>query len=999
MRNFTIVILALILITSNAYAVNCTFNNNKLWRFSLGDNSNAKNIEFDDNGWRLINVPHDWSIEGEYSPENPMGDRCGYLPAGIGWYRKTVPVLDEWKNKYIELEFDGVFMNSTVWVNEVELGTVPYGWRSFAYDISNICNTSDSLTIAVRVDNDLQPAARWYTGSGIYGNTRISIKDKVNIPRDGVKITTDKNRVTVDLNVVNLSDNISDISIETSIDETKYRELTRKSIESNGTSAISVSFDLSDPNYWSPEDPNLYNLNLTLSSGGKVLHKQVERFGLRDIEWSKSSGLRLNGENIKIRGVCNHQDAGAFGTAVPEKIIRFRVKQLKEMGVNAIRTAHNPFTPEFYSICDEEGMLVLNEIFDGWSRKASNDYGSRFFKDHWREDLKASIDRDRNHPSIFAYSLGNETRGEVAVDMVELCHKLDPTRMVTSGSSESEVMDIYGENGHSERKSYFDNHAFNAPFIGTENPHTWQVRGYYRTKTWYRDGFPNLKQEPFEIVDLTKDEIFHDSWTYAEKMSSHKQVFNSSYDNATVRIPARAAIAQIRDIPQYSGNFRWTGYDYIGEAGYVHGGWPFKAFSGGAIDLANFEKDLYYLYKSQWTEEPMVHMLPHWTHPTIKEGTKIPVWVYSNCDKVELFLNGKSLGKQTPKSNWQNMQCEWLVGYTPGELKVVGYNKDSKVAEQIYFTASNPTQIELSIDGEPLSEIEDDVVQVRVTSADRMGNFYPYGENRTYFTVIGDGKIKALDNGNPIDTEPHFNINSRKAFYGLTRAYIESEGEGALSLVAASILAEKRQISSDEVAIDVKTKKLRGDLPDPSIKIYYSTDGTTPRNLYSDPFRVDLNSTIRAMVIINQQDTLHLNETVGYDEGYVFNDTTKLLTTGGEEAELATLVQADPATKRKGYSGKGYVVLGQNEDSSVEWYLENDGPTTEEIYYFRYMNPSEKQLEAIVTINSIEHLIKLPPCSRWENSVAVKATYRSGANMVEIKLTSPGLLLVDKLNR
>lgn len=992
--------------TEDRQKPNFSVSNNENWHFELGDGEGKEAVTYNDNDWRVLDLPHDWSIEGEYDEANPMGDRCGYLPAGIAWYRKTIDVPQNWKNKYVEIEFDGVFMNSTVYANGVALGNHPYGWTSFAYDISHIVATSDKITFAVRVDNDLQPSARWYTGSGIYAPSRFNVKEKINIPRNGIFVSTKGNKVMVECELKNETAQEKEVDVTFEIINSTGQVLAKKTTSSLVEKFVKLSeeLELENPKLWDIDSPNLYMLQTTLKSKGKCVHQERTRFGFRDIKWETETGFWLNGRNIKLQGVCNHQDAGALGAAVPEKINRYRILQLKAMGVNAIRTAHNPQTPDFYRTCDEVGMLVMDEIFDGWKQKAYHDYGANFFDTHWRSDLTEWIRRDRNHPSVVIYSVGNETRGPVAPEIVALCHSLDSTRLVTSGDSNKEDMDVYGLNGHSERKGYFESHTFNKPFVATENPHTWQVRGYYRTQTWYRDGYENKIQRPFKIPDLTDEEVFRDSWTNAENFTSQKQIFNSSYDNATVRLTARKSIEQLRDIPHYAGNFRWTGHDYIGEAGYVHGGWPFRAFMGGAIDLANFEKDLYCLYQSQWTEEPMVHILPHWTHPTLKVGTKIPVWVYSNAEETELFLNGKSLGKQKPGLLEQEMMCDWLVPYEVGELKARAYNKGKVVAEKVIRTASAPSQIALSIDGEPLVQSGKDIVQVRISSLDGEGNFYPYGENRTYFHLMGNGKIKALDNGSPVDVERHWGVNSRIAFYGLTRAYIESgKNDKPLTLLAASIVGEKKLLTSSKVHIDVKTIALRRQLQQGNIEVFYTLDGSKPNKQskkYDTAFEVTLGTTVKALVVLDGEKILYMNERFAEDEGFVFEDTTKVKPEKGEQAELATIKGGKKASKKRGYNGKGYVELS-TEGSSVEWYLENDGSEANTAYGVVYHNPNKMPIKATLSINKVDYNLELRPSrgNRWDMSTLVKEKYTQGANRVTFTLNSEATVYLDYLKK
>ncbi|MDF7806462.1 glycoside hydrolase family 2 TIM barrel-domain containing protein [Pontiellaceae bacterium B12219] len=981
------------------------------WRFIQEDVPGAEQVNFDDAAWRVLDVPHDWSIEGEYAKDNPMGGTAGYLPAGIGWYRKTVPVSNDWKGKHVEVAFDGVYMNSTVWANGKKLGTRPYGWSSFAYDISDIVQTSESITFAVRVDNEKQPSARWYTGSGIYAHTWIDVKDKVYVPTDGVFVRTDGNEIEIDAEVRNTTDRAQSVQIEISIIDPNGKEVDRMHkpvmISAGEFQVSGFSFQVSSPQLWDLDSPNLYTAVTKLKIRGTTLDTvTTTRFGIRDVEWKPETGMWLNGKNVKLQGVCNHQDAGALGAAVPDKILRFRIEQLKAMGCNAIRTSHNPQTPTFYDICDEVGMLVMDEIFDGWKKKAAHDYGRYHFNEWWQRDVADWIKRDRNHPSVVIYSVGNETHGQVGKEIVALCHELDPTRPVTSGHSSSEYMDVLGANGASETVTWFDRLKTDKVFIGTENTHTWQVRGYYRTKTWYRDG---KKQNVFDIPDLTEVEVFTHDWIKESERGNRKQVFDSSYDNATVRSSARHNIEQIRDIPNFAGSFRWTGYDYIGEASYVHGGWPFKSFMGGAIDMANFEKDLYYLYQSQWTDEPMVHILPHWTHPKVKEGTEIPVQVYSNCDEVELFFNGTSLGKQRPGTKWDEMQCQWMVPWKPAALKAVGFKDGRVIVEEEVRTAGAPARIALSIDGEPLAPAGKDIVQVRVTTTDDTGEFYPYGENRTYFHVIGPGKIRALDNGSPIDVEKHFGVDNRIAFYGLTRAYIESTGEaGDIALLASCILGEKKLITSNKVSIDVQQLSLRGNVPTLGIQVFYTTDGSVPTiksKPYSDAFSVPLGTTVKALIVADGKPIQTLEERFASDEGFVWNEEPKALNAGGDQAEDAAFKGAKVSSKGSGFNGKGFLDFGQNKGAYVEWYQENDGDAGTADLVIRYSGKTKGRpgRSVMLTVNGkiVNEALMLPSTGNWGSdwkTVTVPVSLGRGANTIRLTTVENGCMYIDEIN-
>ncbi|GAA4237846.1 hypothetical protein GCM10022291_26010 [Postechiella marina] len=1002
----------IVLLSISAMAQQQSFDKN--WKFIQEDILGAEQVNFNDNSWRVLDVPHDWSIEGEYDEANPMGDQCGYLPAGFGWYRKTIDVPQEWKGKYVEIAFDGVCMNSTVWANGEKLGNRPYGWVSFAYNISKQVANSNKITFAVRVDNNKQPSARWYTGSGIYAHTWINVKENLHIARDGVFVRTKGNSVFIDTKIENKTLKSSKGILKTYVLNANGNKLSATSakfkIAESSNNKIEQTITLNSPELWSVENPTLYTLVSEVVVKGKTIDKKETKFGVRDVEWKDGTGMWINGKNIKLQGVCNHQDAGALGAAVPDKILRFRIQQLKDMGVNAIRTSHNPQTPIFYDLCDEMGMMVMDEIFDGWMQKAQNDYGAHHFNTWWKQDVTDWIKRGRNHPSIVIYSVGNETRGDIGKDLVATCHQFDNTRLVTSGHSASEYMDVFGVNGHSEKQGFFEElkHEGHPFFIGTENTHTWQVRGFYRTKTWFRDGFPSERQKPYPLPDLTEKEVFSHDWVSDLERGHKKQIFNSSYDNAMVRVSSRLNIEQLRDIPEYAGSFRWTGYDYIGEAGYVHGGWPFKSFMGGAIDMANFEKDLFYLYQSQWTSKPMVHILPHWTHPKVALGTKIPVWVYSNCDEVELFFNNKSLGTIKPGTIWNKMQCQWMVKWQPGSLKAVGYKKGKAITTKTIRTANAPSKIELSVDGKPLAKAGQDIVQIRVTTTDDKGEMYPYGENRTFFYVFGPAKIRALDNGSPIDVEKHFEAKDRNAFYGLTRAYIESnENSGDITLLASSILGEKKQITSNKVSIDTKLIALRGKLKNVNIEVFYTIDGFEPKTTskkYEGPFNVKLGATVKAMVVANGKPVQILQERFALDEGFLWNKIKEGKTIiEGEQAENAKTIQGKTLYKGKDYRGKGYVKLAKKGDF-VSWYQENDGGEVAVDMYIRHGGKNIDEVGAYINVlvngKVVKEKVLLRNTKNWgADWYKTKVNIKLGRGANNIKIINVGEVgtLIDEI--
>lgn len=873
---------------------------NNDWKFILHDIATAYQVNYDDQSWRTLNLPHDWAFENGYSKDGAQTANGGYASGGIGWYRKTVTLsASACTQQRIYIDFDGVYMNSEVWVNGHYLGKRPYGYISFGYEVTDFVKPGENQ-ISVRVDNSLEPSARWYHGCGIYGQVSLSMLPLSHFKKWGTCIAvtkSDKEETTLHVSSQIVKKNQGPFVIEYVIKDQEAHEVFRSHrIEISDKSAVDRNIALKDAKIWDLDTPYLYTLTARLLKDNLVIDEIEEKFGVRSISWKGDTGFWLNGRNVKLQGVCEHLEGGPVGAAWTENLLRWKIKLLKDMGCNVIRTAHNPQLPIFYDICDEVGMLVLDEAFDGWKRKATEDYGKQAFAEWWKRDLRDFIRRDRNHPSVIAYSLGNETRGPIAKDMVSVCHEEDSTRLVTSGHSSSEYMDILGVNGHSEKQQFIKNYKItDKPFVGTETPHTWQVRGYYRTKTWYRDGFPNKGADPFETPDLTSKEIFNYEWADPKSWANRKQHFNSSYDNGFVRINVRQNMAFLRDLPWYSGSFRWTGFDYLGEASYVHGGWPFRAFMGGVIDLAGFRKDHYYLYQSQWGNKPMVHILPHWTHPDMKKGEKIPVWVYTTGDAVELFFNGHSLGTKQKGSQWNQMQCEWLVPWKEGKLEAVAYSKGKAIARTTQTTADAPSMLQLKVEEACLTGKAEDLHILTIAQVDKKGVRYPYGENRVYWGLEGgkgkgkgkcegEGKceIFSAENGSPVDIETNYHAQSKNTFFGLLRLFIRQSETTQQTLFVASILGDKRLKSDNHVAIDVQGIDLQGNAIDPSsCTITYTTDGRDPAiygKKYTGAFMLQKEATVRALVVINHKIRLMMEERFGAKEGLYWgskDDTTE----------------------------------------------------------------------------------------------------------------------------
>lgn len=920
------------------------------WKFFPSDVREAINPQYDDSKWRVLNLPHDWAFENGYSIDGAQTARGGYASGGIGSYRQYFDVdIDSINDKSMFIDFDGVYMNSEVWVNGEYMGKFPYGYMSFSYDITSSLKDGQNV-IAVRVDNSKEPSARWYHGCGIYGNVYLRTENTSYFKPTSIFVRTPDadGKVLID-GCVNLDKYAGDYMIKVSVLDAKGETVNvGKSVSDikldKGENNFNLQTKVNNPCLWDTENPNLYTLNIKLENkDGKLMDEENIRFGFRTLEWKAESGFYLNGKQTKLRGVCEHLEGGPVGAMSTEQLLRWKLTLIKNMGCNSVRTAHNPQIPEFYDICDEMGILVFDEMFDGWRQKALHDYGAHSFAEHWENDLRNFIRRDRNHPSVFLYSVGNETKGDVAKDLVRVCHEEDPTRLVTSGDANASDMDIHGVNGNSERVKFLETYKpAGRAFLGTENPHTWQVRGYYRTKTWYRDEYPNKNQDPMYIPDLTEKEIFGYDWTSPDKRRNPKQIFNSSYDNATVRVTARKIIEMLRDKDWFSGSYRWTGFDYLGEAGFVHGGWPFRAFMGGALDLAGFEKDLYYLYQSEWADIDMVHILPHWTHPKMEAGTEIPVWVYTSGDEVELFLNGKSLGKKAKGRKWNEMQCEWMVPWTPGTIEAVAYRNGKEIARAQQRTSSEPVKLEISVENENLKADKENISIITVKEVDRNGTLYPYGENRVYTKVCGGARMLSFESGNPVDIETNFNATSKCCFFGLNRMFIQSTDTDAskpVSVYVGAVCGDKKLMTSDLISLSVEKVSLRDNKSKADLKVYYTTDGSTPTvssKVYTGAFKVKLGTMVKAVVYDGDTKVFDMEERFAEDEGLYWGTPGEpVCNFKGDQAEYAELENCTKDIQVKGYEATGYVVPEPNK-GSITWDFENTSGKDEAVLHIRY---------------------------------------------------------------
>lgn len=789
------------------------------WKFTKGDFPDASQKDFDDSKWIPIDVPHDWSILDTFSKENPTGNSGGFASGGVGWYRKYFLLNKNDKTSKISVEFGGVYQNSEVWINGHYLGKRPYGYISFNYDLTPHLNFNGENVMAVRVDNSLQPSARWYTGCGIYNHVWLVTTTKLHVVRHGVYATTPL--VTADSTVVKVL-----TTIENDFDEPKQFNLatelyssknelvarveTSSTLKSKESRELVQKIIVLKPELWSPDNPTLYKLKSVVSQKQSTYDELETNIGIRYFSFSAQSGFSLNGKSMKFQGVNNHSDLGALGAAQNDRVLERRLEILKEMGCNAIRTAHNPPSEELLEICDRMGFMVMDEAFDEWLEswpfggikkpEGKSKYGYHLNFAEWAEkDLTELIQRDRNHASVILWSVGNEIPDacfeigkERLKKLMNVVRKEDPTRPITCGithvnlaneSGFASLLDVTGYNGGGGSAFMYEKDHETYPdriLIATEVPHSFQTRGVYRTLSWQRD--KNPLGGIMKVPDLTEEEVFTDVPKY----------YSSSYDNAMVRICARDSWRRTRDFPYMCGEFRWTGFDYLGETMF---GWPAKFWNFGVIDMCGFPKDTYYFYQSQWTKEPMVHILPHWNWKG-KEGTKIPVVAYSNCEAVELFLNGKSLGNKEMKDS---MNLVWLVPYEPGVMVAKGKKGGKVVCTKEVVTAGKPAKIQLLADRKTISTDKRDVVHIEVNIQDKENNFVPDASTRIHFKVEGETTIIAVDNGDPLNEES-FGSNTRKAFNGKCLVILKSTGKAG----KFKVIAEADGLESADMTVNTK---------------------------------------------------------------------------------------------------------------------------------------------------------------------------------------------------
>ncbi|HSY24003.1 MAG TPA: glycoside hydrolase family 2 TIM barrel-domain containing protein [Polyangiaceae bacterium] len=764
------------------------------WEFNLGDVSGAQATSFDDSGWRSLDVPHDWSIELPFDSNSPGGSGGGFLDGGIGWYRKTFTLDPSVSGQRVLIDFDGVYMNSEVWINGTALGTRPYGYSSFEYDLTPYVTFGGSNVIAVRVDND-QPNSRWYSGSGIYRNVWLTVVNPISVPNSSVFVWTPSvsdasATVSVSTVVQNASPASAPVVLTTTVTDASgnvvaTNDSAATSVAAGSQSTVQQSLTVVSPQRWSVASPYLYQVKVEVKVGAATVDTYLAPLGVRTATFDANTGFSLNGENMKIRGVCLHHDLGALGTALNYRALERQVQILKAMGANAIRTSHNPPAPELLDICDRLGVMVMEEAFDTWTQtKTANDYGN-YFSDWAQRDLQGMVQRDRNHPSVIMWSIGNEVGGSTTTTAQSLKNwvlALDTTRPVTWASNKMGGPHV-SEGDDRAVAALLDLVGYNyAPYAGdydadhTANP-TWKIFGSETTAAVRSRG---IYHTPASTVTLA-----------TSQSSPDRQC--SSYDNEAAGFgnTAESAYSYDNDRPFVAGSFVWSGFDYIGEPT-PYSAWPSKNSYYGIVDTAGFPKDIYYFYQSRWTTTPMVHLLPHWNWTS---GTSVTVYAYGNCDSVELFLNGQSQGAKTLSGG--ALHFEWAVPWAQGTLRADCTTNGSVVASDTVQTAGAAAKVVLTADRNPVQADGKDLVFVTADIEDANGVRVPTAANAVAFSISGPGQLVGLDNGNSIDTTS-YKGTSRNAFSGKALAIVRTTKTAGAIVVTASSAG----LTSEPVTVD-----------------------------------------------------------------------------------------------------------------------------------------------------------------------------------------------------
>ena len=784
----------------------------KGWKFTKGEVSNAEMPAFNDAKWETVDIPHDWAIFGPFDKNNDLQNvavtqnfetqaslktgRTGGLPyVGIGWYRTT---FHSTPGKQTTLIFDGAMSEARVFVNGKEACFWPCGYNSFYCDVTSLVNEDGkNNTLAVRLENRPQ-SSRWYPGAGLYRNVHVVTTEKIHVPVWGTQITTPYVKdeyASVCLRTTILNAGKTELTVVTDImdaDGQVVSTKTNKGVINHGQ-PFTQNFIVERPKLWSPETPVLYKAVSKIYSGDTLLDTYSTRFGIRTIEYIADKGFYLNGKRRKFQGVCNHHDLGPLGAAINVAALRHQLTLLKEMGCDAIRTSHNMPAPELVELCDEMGFMMMLEPFDEWDiAKCDNGY-HRFFNEWAEKDMVNMLRQYRNNPCVVMWSIGNEVPTQwspegykVAKFLQDICHREDPTRPVTCGMDQvksvlangfAAMLDIPGLN---YRAHLYDEAYERLPqniILGSETSSTVSSRGVNK--------FPVERKAGAMYDD-------HQSSSYDLEYCNWSNIPDIDF-------------ARAEDHEWTIGQFVWTGFDYLGEPSpYDTNAWPNHSSMFGIIDLASIPKDRYYLYRSVWNKEAeTLHILPHWNWEG-REGEKTPVFVYTNYPSAELFINGKSYGRQTKHKNGtveNRYRLMWHDAvYQPGEVRVVAYDEQGNpVAEKTVRTAGKPHHIELVTDRSSLQADGKDLAYVTLRIVDKDGNLCPNDGRLVSFKVKGTGKYRASANGDPTCLDL-FHKPEMHAFGGMLTVIVQSgEKTGEIELQATA-----KGIKTGTIRIPVK---------------------------------------------------------------------------------------------------------------------------------------------------------------------------------------------------
>ena len=799
------------------------------WRFALADSPEMAQLSYDDSAWRVLNLPHDWAIEGNFYVKNPSGAVGGALPGGVGWYRKRLMLTDNNEHSRYVLHFDGAFMNTSVYVNGKLVGIRPYGFIGFGFDITPFLNKKGENVVAVRIDNAQQPNCRWYTGCGIYRHVYLLRSDDVRLAQWGVQVLPvlkgREANITLNSTIESFATQARKLSLKQMVYDAEGRcvaQSTTPCVAHKGKNTVSQKIKMTNAKLWWPHAPYIYKVVSQLIEGRKVLDRDTTTMGLRNIAFDAKTGFAINGRNTKLNGVCLHGDLGCLGSAINEDALYRQLRMMRDMGANAIRCSHNPPAPELLHMCDTMGLMVMDEAFDQW-RTGKTQFDYALFFDKWAEkDITDMVLRDRNHPSIILWSIGNEVLEQWNTDknqgvdlddvnillnnardpsrladnkelsdnskitrwLADIVRRNDPSRLITAGCNEtspnnhlfkSGAIDVIGFNYHSKQVAKVPENFPGKPFLLSESVSALQTRGFYAMPS---DSIRRLPGNRRPFIDTS--------------------FLCSSYDNSCTSWSAthEATWDVVKHTPFCSGQFIWTGFDYIGEPTPFN--FPARSSYFGIVDLAGFPKDAYYLYQSEWTNKTVLHLFPHWNW---MPGQTIDLWCYyNNADEVELFVNGQSRGVKR-KANEHEYHVMWRERFEPGTVRVVSRKAGRQVAERIINTAAQPHHLRLTPNRKTLLANGRSLAFITVEVVDKDGNLCPWAENEVFFSLNGHASIAGVDNGSPFSLE-RFKDNRRKAFFGKCLVVVQAgNDEGEVNLKAKSIGLENA-----ELKLEIKAK-------------------------------------------------------------------------------------------------------------------------------------------------------------------------------------------------